>query len=287
MRSKQIPKKHTLGILLLLSLMACKQSDPPILPITKTISNPSTANTIIFSGITWDVKFDNTNKMGPGPNYFSSSSKNVFVDSLGYLHLKIIQEGGTWKCAEVISQNFYGYGTYVFTIMSNVADIDPNVVCGLFTWDNTTFREEANSEIDIEFAKWGDKTDTLTLTQSAQPVWFSNPIPYYERTNHPPIPVSKLRTPSTHAFTWTDSLVTWRSYEGVTYPGTNLLSSWRFDKFKQARSKIEGGNQSRAIVIPKPGPDTHARINLWLLNGLGLSNQKEFELIVKEFRFIP
>ena len=287
MTSKRIHKKNTIGILFLLLLMSCKQSDPPIAPSTSPTSNPSTANTINFSGITWNVKFDNNNKMGPGPNYFSNASKNVFVDSLGYLHLKITQENGYWNCAEVISQNFYGYGTYVFKIMSNVANIDKNVVYGFFTWDNTTFTEEANSEIDIEFAKWGDSNDSLTLTQSAQPVWFSNPIPYYERTNHAPMPVSKLKSPSTHAFTWTDSVVTWKSYEGLTYPGTNLLSSWRFDKYKQARSKIEGGNQSRAIVIPKPGPDTHARINLWLLNGLGPSNQKEVELIVKEFKFIP
>lgn len=263
---------------------SCKQSDPPASPFT-----PGTnyASTIDFSGITWNVKSDAGSKLGPGPNFFSNSSKNVFVDSQGYLHLKITNENGKWNCAEVISQNFYGFGTYVFKIVSNVADIDKNSVYGFFTWDNTSFLEQANSEVDIEFAKWGSNTDSLTLTQSVQPVWFSNPTPYAERTNHASMTVSKLRQPSTHAFTWRDTLVTWVSYEGLDYPGTKVLSTWRFDKNNKPRIKIEGGRQSNPIVIPKPGQDTHARINLWLLNGLPPSNQKEVELIVKEFKFIP
>lgn len=172
-------------------------------------------------------------------------------------------------------------------MISNVADIEKNVVYGFFTWDNTSFLEQANSEVDIEFSKWGKSSDSLTLTQSVQPVWFNIPAPYIERTNHPQININKIRFPSSHAFTWTDSLITWKSYEGTDYPGTNLIASWRFDKNNQARTKLEGGKESNPIVIPKPGSDTHARINLWLLNGIAPSDNKEVELIVKEFKFIP
>ena len=49
-------------------------------------------------------------------------------------------------------------------------------------------------------------------------------------------------------FTWTDSLITWKSYEGTDYPGTNLIASWRFDKNNQARTKLEGGKESNPIV---------------------------------------
>ena len=99
--------------------------------------------------------------------------------------------------------------------------------------------------------------------------------------------LNKIKFPSTHSFTWTDSLITWKSYEGTDYPGPNLIASWRFDKNNQARTKLEGGKESNPIVIPKPGSDTHARINLWLLNGIAPSDNKEVELIVKEFKFIP
>ena len=268
-------------------LNSCKQSDPPPFQPVATVPSVTYTSTINFSGITWNIKTGNNNKLGPGPNYFSNSSNNVFLDSLGYLHLKITNENGKWNCAEVISNNYYGYGTYVFTVASNVANIDKNVVVGLFTWDNTSFYSQANSEIDIEFSKWGSNNDTLTLTYSAQPVSFSYPTIFYERTKHPIMNVSKLKTMSTHAFKWTDSLVTWASYAGPNYPGTTALATWQFDKSNPPRIKVEGGNQSAPVIIPAPGGDTHARINLWLLNGAPPSNNNEVELIVKEFRFIP
>jgi hypothetical protein len=276
--------KHLITFSLALVLLSCKQSNPPLKPI---IEDTTYDSTIFFSGIKWYIKSGLNNKLGPGPNYFSNSSKNVFLDNSGNLHLKITNENGKWNCAEVISKDFFGYGTYVFKLISNVADIEKNVVYGFFTWDNNSFLEQANSEVDIEFSKWGKSSDSLTLTQSVQPVWFNIPAPYIERTNHPQININKIRFPSSHAFTWTDSLITWKSYEGTDYPGTNLIASWRFDKNNQARTKLEGGKESNPIVIPKPGSDTHARINLWLLNGIAPSDNKEVELIVKEFKFIP
>ena len=268
-------------ILLFILSQSCKQSDPP--PIVEVEPQDG----LLFSGLKWDVKSGEGSKVGPGPNYFSDSTTNVFVDNQGFLHLKITFDNGKWNCAEVISRQKFGYGTYVFTVQSNVANIDRNAVVGLFTWDNTSFFTQANSEVDVEFSKWGSATDTLTLTYSVQPVWFSNPVPYWERSKRPTMSVSKLKFPSTHAFTWTDTLITWRSYEGVNYPGTSTLANWSFDNTKPPRIKIEGNNQSQPVVIPGPGNDTHARINLWLLNGLGPSNNNEVELIIKEFKFIP
>ena len=260
---------------------SCKQSDPS--PLTPVVQQGS----LNFSGISWRVKTSGVNKMGPGPNYFSDSSKNVFVDNQGYLHLKITKNGNSWNCAEVISVPAFGYGTYVFTVESNVADLDKNVVAGFFTWDSAAFYSQANSEVDIEFSKWGSASDSLTLTYSVQPVWFSNPVPYYERSHRPLIAKNKIKTTSTHAFKWTDTLITWSSFEGSQFPGTSSISNWFFDNTNVPRVKIEGGNQSQPIVIPAPGGDTHARINLWLLNGLGPSNNNEVELIVKEFKYIP
>ena len=288
----QVPKstlenfRHVIIVVLfiistLFIFTSCEQSDPP------PYNPPLPQGSINFSGISWRVKTGGTNKLGPGPNYFSDSLKNVYVDNQGYLHLKITKDGNRWSCAEVISVPAFGYGTYVFTIASNVADIDKNVVVGLFTWDSAAFYSQANSEVDIEFSKWGSSNDSLTLTYSVQPVWFSNPVPYYERSHRPLIAKNKIKSTSTHAFKWTDTLITWASYEGAQYPGNNLISNWYFDDSNIPRVKIEGGNQSQPIVIPAPGGDTHPRINLWLLNGIGPSNNNDVELIVKEFKFIP
>jgi hypothetical protein len=101
---------------------------------------------INFSDNVWEVK---TGYDGPGNNTFSSSA--VYVDSSGYLHLKILKAGSTWYCGEVINTMSRGYGTYVFTTRGRVDLLDQNIVLGLFTWDTAHPYEE----IDVEISKWG------------------------------------------------------------------------------------------------------------------------------------
>ncbi|MGH6635400.1 MAG: hypothetical protein ACRED0_04455 [Gammaproteobacteria bacterium] len=68
--------------------------------------------------------------------------------------MKITRSGGRWYCAEVVSADSFGFGTYRFSLDSPVDALDPNVVLGLFTWsDDPAYN---NREIDIEFTRWGD-----------------------------------------------------------------------------------------------------------------------------------
>jgi hypothetical protein len=246
---------------------------------------PAYQSTISFSGMTWNVR-KNDVLQGPGPNIFSQSSQNVWVDGSGYLHLKIRKDGDKWTCAEIESANKFGYGTYIFKVRSNVADINKNVVAGFFSWDNTSFQSQANSEVDIEFAKWGN-SGAYTYTSSVQPVKFDNPDVYLERTSQPAMDVSKLRSASTHAFTWSPTNITWKSYEGSSYPGSNMIATWQYNNANQPRIKYESGNQSAPVVIPAPGNDTRVHINLWLFNGMAPSDGNEVELVVEGFQYIP
>ena len=70
-------------------------------------------NKLSFSGYEWDIK-NTTKRVGPGNNYFSSSTDNVWVDTEGHLNLKISQQNNRWQCAEVISKQHFGYGLYEF-----------------------------------------------------------------------------------------------------------------------------------------------------------------------------
>src|SRR5512135_1367048 len=108
--------------------------------------------TISFSGTSWSVK-TSSGRVGPGPNYFSDSTSNVWVDAQGRLHLKILKVKNRWTCAEVVSQASFGYGTYRFTLDSPVDALDPSAVLGLFTWnDDPAYNHR---EIDIEMSRWG------------------------------------------------------------------------------------------------------------------------------------
>ena len=149
-----------------------------------------------------------------------------------------------------------------------------------------SFQTQANSEVDVEFSKWNNAADSFLLTYSVQPVWFSNPAPYPERTRHVAMQVSKLKNVCTHVMYWSPDIVRWDSYEGPNASGAKI-ASWSYDKNNITRRKIEGSRTSNPVVIPAPEDSTHARMNLWLLNGLGPSNNKEVEVIIKSFNYIP
>lgn len=267
----------------ILALTGCYQSPPkPIDPNEQ----PLDSGDIFFSGYGWNKKAS-AFPVGPGPNFFSASDKNVWLDDQGYLHLKITKEGTQWRAAELISTANMGYGTYIFTVASNLTTFNEKVVLGLFTWDDNTFYEQANSEVDIEFSRWNNATDTLLTTFGVQPIIFDNPVAYEERKSKPLMQVSTLKGVTTHAFTWKSDEITWVSYVGDTYPGTQEIGNWRFDLNNQPRTKIEGGKVSNPIVIPAPGTTTNARMNLWLLGGQAPTNGQEVEVVMKSFKYIP
>jgi hypothetical protein len=260
--------------------MACKQSPPP------TVTAPEIKGDFAFAGYQWKYK-DATSPVGPGPNRFSGTSDFAWVDSNGYLHLKIAKKNNQWTCSEVISTKVFGYGTYIMTCMNDVSVFDKNAVFGFFTWDSYSFQTQGNSEIDVEFSRWGNGNDTNLMSFSAQPVWFSTPGPYAERTYKPTVETKYMKQPVTYMFKWTADSVHWESYEGLNFPGSNKLAEWTFDNTNQPRRKIEGPNTSDPIIIPAPSDSTNVRFNMWLLNGAAPSNGQEHEVIISSFKYLP
>ncbi len=271
----------SLSVLIGLSFISCKQSDPPV------PDDPSGKGDLYFSGYYWNIKNSNGTQAGPGPNIFTNAPANIWLDASNMLHLKITKTNNTWLCSEIISSKAFGYGTYIFTTASDLTILNEKTIFGLFTWNSYSFQTQANSEVDIEFSRWNAASDSLLITYSVQPVWFDNPSPYVERTRKPPMQVSKLHGACTHMFKWTPAMITWETYEGDSYPGTNLLSSWSFNNTNPPRNKLENGLISNPIVIPAPEDSTNVRFNLWLLNGQAPSNNQEQEVVLKSFRFIP
>lgn len=271
---------HLIGFCFFAFLYACKQGEPPV------IVAPEIKGDFAFAGYQWKYKNAGT-PVGPGPNRFSGTNDFAWVDALGKLHLKIAIKNNQWTCSEIISTKVFGYGTYIFTCDNDITVFDKNIVFGFFSWDSYSFQTQANSEIDVEFSRWGNANDSNLITYSAQPVIFSNPIPYTERTFKPIVETKYFKKPMTYMFRWTPDSVKWESYEGENYPGTNKVSEWTFTKNNIARQKIEGSNVSNPIVIPAPSDSTNVRFNLWLLNGTAPSNNQEHEVIISSFNYSP
>jgi hypothetical protein len=246
--------------------------------------------TVQFSGYRWLVK-QSDQRVGPGPNYFSGREENVWVDKEGNLHLKITQRDGKWWAAEVYSQKDFGHGTYVFQVTGRPDNLDQNAVLGLYTWDNTTFMTDANSEIDIEFARWGDPAQKI-LQYSVQPTRGPDAAQgqtYRERwfEEEPLITTGA----STHTFTWLRDRVSFASYDGRRSSSLpKPLARWTFSGNQPARRAKDEG-VSRPVVFPRPGRNTKAQMNLWLndSNGDGAgdapSDGKEIEIVIEKFEF--
>lgn len=202
------------------------------------------------------------NPVGPGPNYFSDSIENVWVDEDGMLHLRITFRDGIWNCAEVITIDTVGYGTYIFQLASRVDQLDRNVVLGLFTWDDMA-PEHNYREIDIEFARWGEES-----AQNAQFVV----QPWFVASNTYRFDVDLGGVYSIHYFDWRVDSILFSIYRGNAHPPS--LDS-------QVESWLYTGND-----IPPEG-GSNARINLWLFNENPPSDSQEVEVIVRNFEFVP
>lgn len=220
------------------------------------------SRTISFSGYNWDVK-SSTYPVGPGPNYFSESTENVWVDSLDQLHLRITNSDDKWYCAEVILQESFGYGTYVFNTISRVGAINENIILGLFTWDNFA-PNDYYREIDIEFARWGDAFNPTNAQYVIQPYEVSGNLQRWY------IPVNL--DSSTHTIDWQNDNINFKAMYGLQYepPFDSLLFEW--DYFGQH--------------LTKPGQE-NIRINFWLRFGYAPTNSQEAEVIISGFKYIP
>ncbi|MEO6206747.1 MAG: glycoside hydrolase family 16 protein [Candidatus Limnocylindrales bacterium] len=220
---------------------------------TLAAGKPGYPDKVAWAGESWAVKTSRT-PVGPGPNIFSKA--NVSVDGAGRLHLRIARDAaGVWSTAEIIGPRTYGFGTYSFTIESDVSDLDPNVVLGLFTWsDRARF---AHREIDIEFARWGNAADTTNAQYVVQP---------WDATDH----LSRFTQPATvtttHRFTWQAGRIDWASQDA----DGNIISSYSY----------------AGPDVPPTG-DERVRLNLWLFNGSAPTDGQPVEVIISSFAFTP
>jgi len=268
---------------LLLLISGCNPDSEPV---------PSSGErTFDWSGFTWIVKDSDGKFVGPGANRFSDSTTNVWVDADNNLHLKITKSNGKYYCSEVYTCETVSYGLYVFKLKSRVELLDRNIVLGLFTWNDSNCYSNTNSEIDIEFARWGNAANPNALLFSVQP---TNGGGYAERTRSFPISLKQNR--SVYSFSWMPDKVNWSAYQGLYDPPpySDLIAEWEYDTADIANIP-RGGSWCNSLPIKIPDPETNTRIhlNLWLFdknyNGYGdaPSDGGEAEVIIQQVSYIP
>jgi len=213
-----------------------------------------------FSGYGWFRRAPGL--QGPGPNYYSDSTNNIWVDAQGFLHLAITYTNGQWQCAEIISDRSFGYGQYRFTVVSPVDSLDPSVVLGMFTWSYDT--AYSDREIDIELSRWNYQFGSNNVEDYAVAPYAAGQFLRF------PLPASV--TNSTHSFIWQPTNIAFQSLNGdfASPPASsNILESWNC-----------------AIGTPPAGGE-QVQINLWLNKGNAPVYGKPVEVILSEFEFVP
>lgn len=200
--------------------------------------------TINFAGLTWDVsEYGN----------FTADPGSVYVDIEGKLHVKVRQVNGSWKDCEVVGQKYIGYGTYKFVIDSDMTNLDPNLVLGLFSFFNNP---ATNQEVDIEFAHF-----------------FNNPLSNVGFTVQPG-PATEVNQKSwtiaekgktCHVFNWGPFGIDFASYAGEDTNGQQL--------------------QYFHTDLKRDPTNVRAIINFWQF--AGKAPAQETEVIISDFQYIP
>lgn len=222
----------------------------------------SPADTVRFSGYTWDVRPSGIGD--PGPNNWDQN--NIWVDGNGYLHLRLTQRNGKWYCCEVSTQSHLGFGRYQFWLVGRVDKLDKNVVFGLFNYPTADVGPDTTHEIDIEFAKWGD----LVTPIGNYTVW---PTTTSVSCDTKPFSFILNGDFSTHCFTWAPTSVFFQSQHGHCDDNSYQFASWSYHPRNPA-----------TYISQKPMP---VHINLWCFEGRAPSNGQQVELVVRAFKFTP
>jgi len=240
-----------LTIPLLVKARGGSETEPLTLDEGQAVTE-SSDRTITFAGRQWVVK--SGCGLGPGPNCWSDSEQSVWVDGSGQLHLKIRNINGTWYSAEVYTVACTQYGMHRFFVVGPVDNLDKNVIAALFLY------KDDQTEMDIEFARWGEANPTYNAQYVVQP---------WDRAgNREQFSMTLSGSNTTHYIDWSSAAVQFKSIHGHYQEppdSAHLIHEWLY----------AGGD------IPTKEERLRIHINLWLYQGNPPSDGQEVEVIVK------
>lgn len=211
----------------------------------------SSERIVRFANMDWVVR---RGSGGPGPNYWSDSNSNVWVDNRGYLHLAVRSDGEHWQCAEVTARIPTCYGISRFFTIGRLDLLDPNIVFSPFLY------HDDSNELDIEFSRWGARAGDAP---NAQYVVQPGAIPGHRHQFN----VRLNGTYTTHTIDWRAGEVTFSSVHGhylePPSPGY-LIRHWRYV----------------GADVPVEETGLHVHLNLWLVHGAAPVSGQATEIVL-------
>lgn len=233
-------------------------------PLTFSQKRPPVEK-ISFSHFSWTVR-KTQEPQGPGNNYFGGKNLSVFSDPDGSITLKLGYKEGIWYAAELTMGKRLGYGTYIFQIDTPLAQLDSNLVLGLFTYSRQSKYNHA--EIDLEFSAWGMKNTPVLGQFVVQP--------YTINGNYKTFSLPRKESPTSYAFTWLPDRIEFKAWlDHGPLPSAEsslLIAQWTYTNTEN---------------IPKSGQE-YLHMNLYLAEGFSSpAGDGKTSVIIRNFEFIP
>ena len=256
---------HTIRAFLVVALLAGLPGCSTASSSEKPTPTPA-SHRLTWKGHTWKI----TN--GGMAGVAKGDPTNVFIDLNGYVHLRIVNKGGTYTASEMFSTDKMSYGTYQWVIQGIIDNMDKSTVLGLFPYGPVAgIGKDGENELDIEFSKWNN-----TLCKGACNADFT----FYPATGNFSLgPTEKDfniglsgAMLTTARLVWGPTSVTGTIMSGLQPIGrtANILKTWTF-----APSDYKARIPQQALPTG---------MNLWCFKSLPASNQ---EVILQDFQFLP
>ncbi len=195
---------------------------------------------------------------------------NIFVDQNGYLHLRIVNRGGTYTASEMFSTEKMGFGTYQWQIEGALLNMDKSTVLGLFSYGPTGgIGVDAENEIDIEFSQWNNTCNGCNADFTFYPATGNKSLGPMEDNFKIGMGGSTL---TTARFEWSSTRIVGTIMRGLQPLGTtaDVLQTLTFAPPDYA---------ARIPQVPLP-----LGMNLWCFKVPPASDQ---EVIIRDFQFVP
>jgi hypothetical protein len=195
---------------------------------------------------------------------------NIFVDASGYLHLRIINRGGTYTASEMFSVEKMGFGTYQWQIEGALLNMDKSTVLGLFSYGpQAGIGANAENEIDIEFSQWNNTCNGCNADFTFWPTTGNKSLGPMEDNFKIDMGSSTL---TTARFEWSSTRIVATIMRGLQPLGTtaDVLQTLTFAPPDYA---------ARIPQVPLP-----LGMNLWCFKVTPASDQ---EVIIRDFQFVP
>ncbi|HWC35158.1 MAG TPA: hypothetical protein VG650_10060 [Mycobacteriales bacterium] len=176
---------------------------------------------ISWSGRPWLVYSNASN--GPEHVKLTNSTRAIWVDSRGRLHLHIVKIDGVWRSVELRSLNTVSYGTYRLVNDTATGKFADQTVFGMFVYRPGT--KTYTNEIDVENSRF---PRYLKPPNNAQFAVQPYKEPHHEHAYH----VKPSYEPLFQQFTWYPpsggaGAVKFETRVGST-PHSPLLARWRY-----------------------------------------------------------